>query len=231
MGFRVNSIGSALPSLGVSRSIASVPLRVRCASLSVCLPASSMMSCRHRIRFRSCLPSRDTRPVIRLSCGLASPAYPLSRITSPFLSLCLASPHAPSLVSAGGAMSCCGRVRFAFLVRAIWYQVGGGGSVLLASYRRRCRCDASIAGAWFPRLGHGPPVRRTMWHVPPLCLLARLVPFPHPSLPISPCCLLPAVSPFAPFSRVDRRGVISACTVSRLHRLLSRGCVYVCSIS
>lgn len=56
-------------------------------------------------------------------------------IASPSLSLCLASPPAPFLVSSSGAMSFYGRGLLAFLVRAMWHQIGGG-SVLLASCHR-----------------------------------------------------------------------------------------------
>ena len=96
----VNSIGLALPSLGVSRSIDSVPLRVRRVHLPFCLLISSMMSCCHRIRFRLCPPClRDTCPVIWLSCCLVPPLTRFA-LSPRFSSLRL---FAPFLVSSSGA--------------------------------------------------------------------------------------------------------------------------------
>ena len=88
----VNSIGLALPSLGVSRSIDSVPLRVRRVHLPFCLLISSMMSCCHCIRFRLCPPClRDTCPR-HLAIMLPRPtAYSLRLIAS----LLISSPFRP----------------------------------------------------------------------------------------------------------------------------------------
>lgn len=112
---------------------------MRRAPFHFCLLASSMMSCRHRIRFRSCLPSRDTRPVICLSCGLVPLLTALSFAPS-LVSYRLASPPAPSLVSSSGAMSCCGLCRLALLVRAMWYRVGGGAAACFVMSAMSMRC-------------------------------------------------------------------------------------------
>lgn len=113
-----------------------VPLRcVVCLSLvPACLPRRR---CRFviRIRGRLCLPHRGYTPRHPSIMRHRSSACPICPIASSSLSLCLASPLAPSLVSSGGAMSYCGRWLLAFLIRAMWYQIGGG-SVLLASCHR-----------------------------------------------------------------------------------------------
>ena len=125
-----NSIGFA----HAAPVLSSPPPRCLCGCVvfpfHFCSLASSMMLCRHRIRFRSCLPSRDTRPVICLSCGLSPLCLPLRlslRLSCRIASLRL-SPR-PSYRRAGRCRIC-GRDRLAFLARAMWYRVGGGSGLL-----------------------------------------------------------------------------------------------------
>ena len=165
-----------------------------------------MMSCRHRIQCRPCPPHRGyTCHVIRSSCGPASlclPLYLSPRLPYRFASLRL-SPR-PSCRRAGRCRIC--------------------GRGLLASYRRRCQYDASIAtGRSSLILDMISPSE--MWRVPsPACLLTSSRFRPSSSR----IGLLPVSTPsrsFAPFSRVDERGAISACSASRHPSLLLCSCV------
>ena len=114
------SIQSDFPGSLVSAS--SVPLRVRRSFPSILLAWL----------FDNVMPSsHSVSPPPALVIPAPSSAYhvasSLCLLASPALSLCLSSLPAPSIMSSSGAMSCCWHVRIAFLVRAMWYQVGGGG--------------------------------------------------------------------------------------------------------
>lgn len=127
----VNSIGF----LWFSRSRFLGASAVRRASLSfllACLVGDVVSSSVFGVA--SVCPIVDTRPVIRLSCVIV-PLLAALPFAPSLVSYRFAPLPAPSLVSSSGAMSFCGRGLLAFLVRAMWYQIGGG-SVLLASCHR-----------------------------------------------------------------------------------------------
>lgn len=160
-----------------------VPLRcVVCLSRS-CLLASSAMSFRHPYS-GSPLPC----PLVMLPRHLSImwPRFSLLTALSfapSLVSYRLASPLAPLLVSSSGAMSFCGRVR-------------------LASYRRRCRYDASIAGRGSLVLAMV-PCASEMWHVRPLRACSphpvSLAPLASPVvISYRPAARFPVVSLFRP---------------------------------
>lgn len=155
----------------------------------------------------------DTCPVIRLSCGFV-PLLAALPFVPFFVSYRLASLPAPFLVSSSGAMSCCGRERIAFLVRAMWYQAGGvsgclphdvGDIDVMHRYRGRGSIALDMASMCVGRWRRdAASLRACSPHPVSLAPLASPVVISYRHR-----CPLPRRLALLPVSRVDRRGAIS----------------------
>lgn len=137
----VNSIGSALPSLGFSPPLPLCLYGCVVFPFHFCLLASSMMSCRHPYSWSPLsAPSRIHAPVIRLSCGFASSAYRfVFRSVSRIVSLRFVIRPVPRVGRRGDVG--CHAVGVCELLFSCQCDVVSGRwrGVLLASWYRRCQ--------------------------------------------------------------------------------------------
>lgn len=113
--------------IGFSRSLClCASTGASCSPFNFCLLTSSMMSCRYPIRRCPCPPPSWIHAPSSVYHAASFLCFPLC--LSLRLSYRIASPRSPPRSSCRRAGRCriCGRDRLAFLVRAMWYRVGGG---------------------------------------------------------------------------------------------------------